>query len=249
MAPNAKNRTILVMDDDQVHRQYMVDLVRKTYDDPAVIEAEDAETALLILKEHTPDLCILDLELPGKSGIEVAKEIWDKDKSMRVLFWSQHSDEFYVRKLFTIVPGDAIYGFLIKTALEDQIINAIEYILDYDQCWIDPKIRKVRQTTFDKNKGLTDVEYETLVDLALGLSDNAIANRRFITKRGVQNRLSSLYVKLGVTDEQFSHEKWGNLYSPRTRAVAVSFIRGLINQPALEKENKFLQDWIKKVKP
>lgn len=237
-------KNVLILDDDSMHRHYMCDLIKQQVSDATQVwEASNAQEAIKLLQIHQFDLCILDLQLPEKSGIDVAKFVWDKDPSMRILFWSQHSDEMYVRKLFSIVPEKAVYGFLIKTALEDQILSAIQYILEYDQCWIDPKIRKVKNTTFDKNTGLTDVEYETLVDLALGLSDNAIAQRRFITKRGVQNRLSSLYSKLGVTDEQYVSEKWGNLYSPRTRAVTLCFIRGLINQQALVQENQYLQQW------
>ena len=240
-------KNVIILDYDAVHRHYMRDLIHQQFSSSTeILEAATAAEALRIFEKTTIDLCIFDLQLPDQSGIDVAKQVWDKDQSMRILFWSQHSDELYVRKLFSIVPEKAVYGFLIKTALDEQILNAIEYILEYDQCWIDPKIRKVKQTTFDKNTGLTDVEYETLVDLALGLSDNAIAQRRFITKRGVQNRLASLYSKLGVTDEQYSSEKWGNLFSPRTRAVTLSVIRGLINHQALEKENQFLQQWTQK---
>lgn len=237
------------MDDDTLHRQYMRDLMYSLLAGNAVVyEASNGNEALSLISRTKPDLCILDLQIPeNKSGIDVAREAWGRDNSLRILFWSQYSDELYVRKLFSIVPEDAIYGFLIKTALDDQINNAIQYILEYDQCWIDPKIRKLRQTTFDKNTGLTDVEYETLIDLALGLSDNAIANRRFITKRGVQNRLASLYNKLGVTNEQEISEKWGYTFSPRTRAVATAFMRGLINQDAVKKENEYLQEWINKV--
>lgn len=240
-------KKVLILDDDPLHRNYMRDLIKQHFDDDTLLfEAGNATEAMKHIHANEMDLCIFDLQLPDKSGIDVAKEVWDIDQSMRILFWSQHSDELYVRKLYSIVPEKAVYGFLIKTALEEQILNAIQYILEYDQCWIDPKIRKVKQTTFDKNTGLTDVEYETLVDLTLGLSDNAIAQRRFITKRGVQNRLASLYSKLGVTEEQYSSEKWGNLFSPRTRAVTLSFIRGLINQQALEKENVYLHQWTQK---
>lgn len=244
-----QNKTILILDDDILHRQYIKDLMQGSMDGSGeIFEASTSQEALNILSNIAPDLCIFDLQLSdSRSGIDVAREAWEHNNNLRILFWSQFSDELYVRKLFSIVPEDAVYGFLIKTALDDQVMNAIQYILEYDQCWIDPKIRKLKVTTFDKNTGLTDVEYETLVDLTLGLSDNAIANRRFITRRGVQNRLSSLFKKLGVTDEQFSTEEWGYMFSPRTRSVTLALMRGLINQEAIKKENELLQKWIDKV--
>lgn len=244
-----KNKTILILDDDILHRQYLKDLMQGSMDSTGdIIDVATSKEALNQLERKDPDLCIFDLQLSDSSnGIDVAREVWSQNNNQRILFWSQFADELYVRKLFSIVPEDAIYGFIIKTALDDQILNAIQYILEYDQCWIDPKIRKLKVTTFDKNTGLTDVEYETLVDLTLGLSDNAIANRRFITRRGVQNRLSSLFKKLGVTDEQLSTEEWGYMFSPRTRSVTLALMRGLINSEAIKKENELLQKWIDKV--
>lgn len=236
------SRLIFLLDDDPLHRSYMKELVlHHFHNDADIVEASSAEEASVFLKSKSPDLSIFDLQLSGKSGIDAAREAWERDKRLRILFWSQHADELYVRKLFSIVPEDAIYGFLTKTALEDHIISAVQSILEYDQCWIDPKIRKVKQTTFDRATGLSDVEYETLVDLALGLSDKAIAERRFITRRGVQNRLSSLYLKLGVGDEQLST---GAVFSPRSRAIALALIRGLINQKSLEIENGYLEKWL-----
>lgn len=234
---------MLILDDDPLHRNYMRELLTQQIADELLIEeAENAEEALRYFEVNDPELSVFDLQLPGKSGIDVAVEVWQRNATQKILFWSQHADELYVRKLFSKVPEEAIYGFLTKTTLEGHIINAIQSILDFEQCWIDPKIRKVKQTTFDKTTGVSDVEYETLVDLALGLSDKAIAERRFITRRGVQNRLSSLYAKLGVGDEQVNGS---SLYSPRSRAIALALIRGLINQTSLEIENEYLQKWIK----
>jgi DNA-binding NarL/FixJ family response regulator len=233
---------ILLLDDDALHRNYIRDLILARFEPEAHIEeADNAAAAERILQVSTPDLCIFDLQLPGKSGLDVAKAAWQRNPRMRILFWSQHADELYVRKLFSIVPEDAVYGFLTKTALEDHILNAIYSIHDFDQCWIDPVIRKVRQTTFDRTIGLSDVEYETLVDLALGLTDKAIAERRFITKRGVQNRLSSLYTKLGVGDDSLPS---GAVFSPRSRAITLALLRGLVNEAALAQENEYLQAWL-----
>jgi DNA-binding NarL/FixJ family response regulator len=235
-------QTILILDDDILHRHYMRDLLMQHFKgDATVIELSNAAEIAAQVKRSSPDLCIFDLQLEGKSGIDAAKEAWTVHPDLRILFWSQHADELYVRKLFSIVPEDAVYGFLTKTALEDHIINAIQSILEYDQCWIDPVIRKVKQTTFDRTTGLSDVEYETLIDLALGLTDKAIAERRFITRRGVQNRLSSLYFKLGVGDEQLST---GAVFSPRSRAITLALLRGLINQQSLALENTFMQNWL-----
>ena len=67
----------------------------------------------------------------------------------------------------------------------------------------------------DRQTGLTDVEYEALVDIALGLTDQAIAHRRFLSRRGVTSRLHALYSKLGVEQHQLETATWGQTFSLR----------------------------------
>ena len=116
-------KNVIILDDDAVHRHYMRDLIHQQFSSSTeILEAATAAEALRIFEKTTIDLCIFDLQLPDQSGIDVAKQVWDKDQSMRILFWSQHSDELYVRKLFSIVPEKAVYGFLIKTAPPSPVV-------------------------------------------------------------------------------------------------------------------------------
>jgi DNA-binding NarL/FixJ family response regulator len=94
--------------------------------------------------------------------------------------------------------------------------------------------------------GLTDIEYEALVDIALGLTDKAIARRRYLSERGVQNRLRELYVKLGIDLEQIVDQRWGNTYSPRSRAISLALQRGLINADEIAREDEALRRWLQR---
>lgn len=94
----------------------------------------------------------------------------------------------------------------------------------------------------------SDLEYEALIDIALGLKDNAIAERRYLSRRGVQNRLKSLYTKLGI-DLDFSESETGNeMANPRTRAISIALRRGLINAFVIKEEEEKLHRWLKKSK-
>jgi DNA-binding NarL/FixJ family response regulator len=104
-----------------------------------------------------------------------------------------------------------------------------------DQCWIDPEVRKVQGRTGHSQTALSDIEYEALLDISLGLTDNLIAQRRYLSRRGVQSRLNSLYGKLGLDQEQFHSDKVGDAFNLRNRAVGLAMRRGLINAFELEK--------------
>ena len=117
-----------------------------------------------------------------------------------------------------------------------------------EQCWIDPEVRKVQGRAGHNLTALSDIEYEAMLDISLGLTDNLIAQRRYLSRRGVQSRLNSLYIKLGLDQEQFHCDKYGDSFNLRNRALAVSLARGLVNAFEMEREEVEFQAWFKKYK-
>ncbi len=109
---------------------------------------------------------------------------------------SQYHREAYVRELGKIVPDEAIHGYLLKSEGDEKLEEAINAVFNEENPYIDPVVRGVQARLKCKDSSLTDVEFETLVDIATGLTDKAIAARRHISVRGVQNRLSMLLDKL-----------------------------------------------------
>ena len=92
-------------------------------------------------------------------------------------------------------------------------------------------------------EGLTDSEIEVLTDIALGLTDKAIAERRNISTCGVQSRLKHLYEKLCI-DQTNINPNFGPVFNSRTRAIAVAFSRGLLNVDGLGASQEALDDWL-----
>ena len=89
-----------------------------------------------------------------------------------------------------------------------------------------------------RRERVSQVEYEVLIDIALGLTDNLIAQRRYLSRRGVQNRLQSLYSKLGVEQEKLVDSLSGEGINMRARAVAIALHRGLINAFELKQDEQ-----------
>ena len=214
----------------------------------AEVVSDGVQAVERVRKKHY-DLIVLDIQMPNKNGIQAAREIWAAEPQARILFWSQFKDEIYLRELGKIVPAETVYAYLLKTATEEQLISAARAVLIDEQCWIDREVRGLTTRAANPSTGLTDIEYEALIDIALGLTDNTIARRRFLSRRGVQNRLSALYTKLSV-DQDIEETTsglaaaTGQTFNPRNRAVLVALLRGLINPIELAREAEVLSDWL-----
>jgi DNA-binding NarL/FixJ family response regulator len=242
------NIEILIAEDNPKDFEFLERLVAG-WDEPCHVErAHNGQLALEMALERERPLVISDIQMPELNGVEFAKALWERKPDARIVFWSQYKDEMYVRSLARIVPAETVYGYILKSSPGDRIAAAIRTVLLEEQCWIDPEVRKVQGRARASQTALSDIEFEALVDISLGLTDNLIAQRRYLSRRGVQSRLNSLYSKLGLDQEQFHSEKFGDAFNLRNRAVAVALRRGLINAFELEPEELEFQVWLKRYK-
>ncbi len=240
--------TILIAEDNPKDFEFLEQLI-SDWGRPLNLErAHNGQVALDIALGQDEPLVVSDIQMPELNGIEFARSLWQKRPTARIVFWSQYKDEMYVRALSRIVPPETVYGYVLKSSDRERISSAIQTVLFEDQCWIDPEVRKVQGRAGHSQTALSDIEYEALVDISLGLTDNLIAQRRYLSRRGVQSRLNSLYTKLGVDQDQFHGEKFGDAFNLRNRAVAVAFRRGLLNAFELVHEEEEFQVWLKRFK-
>ena len=243
-----KTLTILIAEDNPKDFEFLEQILME-WDEPCRIErAHNGKVALeMALKEELP-LVVSDIQMPELNGIEFARSLWQQKPDARIVFWSQYKDEMYVRALARIVPAETVYGYILKSSPRERIDAAIRTVLLDEQCWIDPEVRKVQGRTRASQTALSDIEYEALLDISLGLTDNLIAQRRYLSRRGVQSRLNSLYNKLGVDQDQFQSDKVGDAFNLRNRAVALALRRGLVNAFELENEEEEFQGWLRRFK-
>jgi DNA-binding NarL/FixJ family response regulator len=237
--------TILIAEDTAFQREYLRQLVTMEFGEHLpVIAVEDGLQAVEAAQKSEPALIVLDIKLPGLNGIKAARAIWGKLPLTRIVFWSQYKDETYLRELGKIVPGETVYGYVLKNSSDDKLTQALRAVLVDEQCWIDREVRGIQSRAGSRDTGLTDVEYEALIDISLGLTDKAIARRRYLSERGVQNRLRELYSKLNIDLEQIADTKWGHTFNPRGRAILTALKRGLINADELAVEDEKLRAWL-----
>ncbi|MEA3545986.1 MAG: response regulator transcription factor [Thermodesulfobacteriota bacterium] len=237
---------ILIAEDNPKDFDFLKQLLEEWEEPVNITRAPNGHTALKIGLSRQSPLVISDIQMPEMNGIDFARELWEEQPEARIVFWSQFKDEMYVRALVKIVPPETVYGYILKSSPKERIISAIRTVLLDEQCWIAPEVRKVQGRAGHSLTALSDIEYEALLDISMGLTDNLIAQRRYLSRRGVQSRLNSLYNKLGIDQEQFHSEKFGDSFNLRNRAVAVSIARGLINAFEMESEEKEFQSWFKR---
>lgn len=237
---------VLVVEDVSGLRQHVTRLLSERIPGPPeVIEATNGAEGLKLFRTVGPDMIIMDISMPEMSGIKAAQQIWSENPRVKILFWSQYHREAYVRELGKIVPDEAIHGYALKSESDDKLVYAITSILLHDNPYIDPLVRGVQARLQCKDQSLTDVELETLLDIVLGLTDKAIAARRHISVRGVQNRLSMLLSKLVAGEEAHLRESAGmEIFNPRARLVTEALKRGLVDVDELNSLDDELKDWL-----
>lgn len=236
---------VLIVEDDPVHRSFLREAVETALPEcTAVLEAADGHIGERVAREAGILHVIMDLQMPNRTGVEAARTIWRERPATAIMFWSNYADEAYVRGVARIVPEGAAYGYLLKSASEDRLRLALRSIFVEGQCVIDKEIRGVQQKSQDRSSGFSDSEYEVLLDVAVGLTDRAIASRRRLSLRSVQNRLQQLYEKLGVAQPEGDREE--ALFNLRTRAVTVALQRRLLNPTAIEQAEIELRRWLER---
>lgn len=195
---------ILVVDDHPILRKGL-QLVIKTQKDMEVVgEAGSVSEAIQLLRELNPDLIILDLSLPDRSGIEFIREIKTHCAGVRILVLTIHDDETYIKKVFT----DGGNGYLLKKAVDAELLLAVravnrgEMFLDSSltRSFIqgmmgDASIEKGDEKSRDK---LSTRQREILMMIAQGYTDRQIAEKLYISIKTVESHKARIKEKLNV---------------------------------------------------
>jgi DNA-binding NarL/FixJ family response regulator len=238
---------VMIAEDDGLHRAFARSTIEHLWpEDIEVIEATSGDVAIDLARKHEPRCVVLDLQLPKATGIEVARAIWSRKADTNILFWSNFADESYVRGVARIVPPGTVYGYVLKSASEEGMRSALRGVFAEGHCIIDREVRGIQHRVQDRLEGITDSEYQSLIDLALGLTDKAIAARRGLSTRGAQARIRHLYEKLGIA---FDEGDSNPVFNMRTRAIYLALARGLINVDALRREQENLDAWLNATPP
>jgi two-component system nitrate/nitrite response regulator NarL len=205
---------VLVADDHPLYREAVVRAVRARPEFELIAQAEDGREALGIIREQTPDIAVLDVQMPSLGGVEVVRAVARDDLPTRVVLLSAHleSDTVYA------AVAHGVRAYLSKAWPAERICDALlavnrgEVILPEEvQAGLAAAIRSHAQAD---RPALSRREHEVLVLIAQGKTAPAIGQSLHVSPATVKTHLKTLYEKLGVSD--------------RAAAVAEAMRRGLI---------------------
>lgn len=190
---------ILVADDHPLVREGMKKMVsQNTIDIKIVGEAEDAHELMDKLREDLPDLVTLDIAMPGKSGLDVLKEIKELYPNLPVLMLSMHpEDRFAVRALKA-----GASGYLTKSSISEQLVNAIRKIVVEKKKYISAEVAEQLAERVDINNdkaphdALSDREYQIMCMIASGGKVNDIAEKLSISTQTVHTYRARIKKKM-----------------------------------------------------
>ena len=191
---------VFLLDDHEIVRRGVHDLLES---EPGIIvvgEAGTAAAALARIPALKPDVAILDVRLPDGDGVSVCREIRSRMPQVACLMLTSFGDD---EALFDAIMAGAA-GYVLKQIRGTDLVGAVRTIAS-GQSLLDPEaasrvMRRMRDQAqrSDPLSGLTDQERRILELIGEGLTNRQIGERLFLAEKTVKNYVSSLFAKLGM---------------------------------------------------
>jgi two-component system NarL family response regulator len=200
------NRTrLLIVDDHEIYRRGLLALLGSDFD--VVAEAQEGGEAVDQALSHHPDVVLMDINLPGMSGIQATREIKARLPTTRVVIISESDDDTV---LFDAIEA-GVSGYLVKHDDAQTIITAIQHAAD-GKAYLPPVLaQRVMARVAGAINGRANLpgnpsvplsarELSVLRLMAHGRRNKEIASQLVISERTVGNHISNIYAKLAIFD-------------------------------------------------
>jgi two-component system response regulator DevR len=192
---------VFLLDDHEIIRRGLRDLLEANDDLEVVGEAGTAEEAYGRIPATTPDVAVLDVQLPDGNGVEVCREIRSNNPEIKCLILTSFADD---EALFDAIMAGAS-GYLLKQIRGVDFVSAVRNVAA-GQSLLDPKLTaKVFQRLRDRSsqderlQHLSDQERRILALIAEGFTNRRIAEEMFLAEKTVKNYVSNLLAKMGMS--------------------------------------------------
>lgn len=200
---------VLIVDDHPIMRVGIAAIINARADMVAVAQAGTGEESIALFEEHLPDITLMDLRLPGMSGVDAIRQIRKKHPhACFVVLTTYEGDE----DIYQALEAGA-RSYVIKGMQHDVLVDALRRVYDGGRFLPPPVSRVLASRTPDSD--LSSREREVLSLLARGHSNKEIATRLGITEATVKCHVSVILMRLQVND--------------RTQAVVAALQKGLVH--------------------
>jgi two-component system response regulator NreC len=210
---------VLVVDDHAVVRAGLRLLIDAEPDLETVGEAGDVRGAIFETRATKPDLVLLDVTMPGESGLDGIPKLLHEHAVLKILILSMEDDPRYVREAFAAGAS----GYVLKEAVDAEVVTAIREVAGGGR-YVHPELG-ARLISADADAAreaeedpLSEREHEVLRLLALGFTNQEIAKQLFISVRTAETHRAHVMQKLRLAS--------------RAELVRYALARGLLEEPA-----------------
>jgi len=191
---------VLIVDDHALVRSGLRMLLEAEVDIEVVEEAGSADEGVRKTRLEKPDVVLLDVTMPGRSGLEAAPEILEAAKGVKILVLSMQDDPHYVREAFATGAS----GYLLKEAADAELVQAVRDVADgrrYVHPVLGARLAAAEAEASAKAVAdpLSDREREVLRLLALGHTNQEIARMLYISVRTAETHRAHIMQKLRLS--------------------------------------------------
>src|SRR5215211_6215642 len=201
---SAEPTRVVVADDHALFRYGLKAMLANAEDFEVVSEAATGEEVVEKVAQTRPDIVLMDIQMPGISGIEATRRVLEKDSSIGVVVVTMFEDDDSV---FSAMRAGA-RGYVLKGADAQEVLKVLGAVAE-GEAHFGPEIAKRLMGFFSAPKPaapseafpeLTAREAEVLDLIAQGLNNQDIARRLYLSPKTVRNHISNIFLKLQVAD-------------------------------------------------
>ena len=202
MNETKKQIKILIADDHPLFLKGLHEIISEEPDWLVIAEAKDGQEALEMIIEKSPDIAILDINMPHKDGLEVAKYVHENNLPVSIIILTMYDDEL----LFNRAASYGVKGFILKESAVDDIVDGIENVAQ-GKTFVSPKfMNRILKKGTNKKKfhdihriNLTKMEQKIIKLIADDYTTKTIAKKLFISPKTVEHHRSNICKKLNLS--------------------------------------------------
>ncbi|MCP9756617.1 DNA-binding response regulator [Lacihabitans sp. CCS-44] len=188
---------ILLIDDHQLFNDGLKSLLITEEEIEIVAQIFDVKNAFFEIQKHSPDVILLDINLPHKNGIELASEIQKAFTGVKIIFLTMYEDSHIYKEALKVGPS----GYVLKNSSKLEImkaINAAHKGLTYFDSKMKGEPQSEKRDALSKKFGLTEREKEIIRFIKAGLDSYQIANKTNLSYLTIKTHRRNIHFKLGT---------------------------------------------------
>lgn len=184
---------VMLADDHRVFRQNLHRLLKAMSEIEVVGAASNGDEALQLVERIPVDVLVLDVEMPGKNGIEVTQQIQQRGDPVRVLMLSAYGNRQFIEE--SKAKGAA--GYLVKGEVSpDEIVEAIRTVACGQEYW--PQPQEASSQALSMEVLLSSLEKDILREIVAGKTNREISQQLGVSAETVEDKLNDIFAKLKV---------------------------------------------------